>query len=167
MSHDIEQEHTYLLQNLPADIDTWESEFLADTYIPDTAENPQIRLRQRGETYFITKKYPKNEGDLSVMIEETIHLKKDEYDFLKKAIPGKYLAKNRYKKELPGMVIEIDAYQDNLHPLIVLDIEWTDTMPDETILSSFDIKKDITQVHELAGGQMAGKTYEQIQQFLD
>lgn len=167
MSVDIEQEQTYLLAKLPDDLSGWEMEFLADTYLPEDAENPQIRLRQRGETYFMTKKYPKVPGDLSVMIEETINLTKDEYNYFRSHLEGKYLAKNRYKKTIEGGVIEIDAYQDNLSPLIVMDIEWTTSAPTEEDLKEFDIKRNITQVHELAGGQMAGKTYEDIRQYVE
>jgi len=166
MNHEIEQEHTFLLNSLPADIQQWEQEFLADTYIPESSNNPQIRLRQRGEAFFITKKYPKNEGDLSVMVEETIHLSPEEYKQLKEAVPGKYLAKIRYKKVVDDMTLEIDVYQEALSPLVILDIEWRSREPDDTILRQFDIQKEVTQIHKLAAGQMAGKAYEQIKPFI-
>jgi CYTH domain-containing protein len=128
--------------------------------------NPQIRLRQRGETYFLTKKYPKDGVDLSVMIEETISLSEAEYAYFRKNVPGNYLAKTRYKKESNGIIIEVDAYQDALSPLILVDFEWTDHMPGDELLAQFKITQNVTQINELAGGQLAGKTYEQIAKFI-
>lgn len=166
MSHEIEKEQRYILKSLPSDISSWNMEFLADTYIPEDSHNPQIRLRQRGDTFFITKKYPKNQGDLSVMVEETISLTDIEYRYFRKNLPGKYLAKNRYKKVDGDTIIEVDEYQDELKPLIVMDLEWSSTEPNKKFVGQFNISQNITQINELAGGQLAGKTYGQIKQFI-
>lgn len=163
---EIEKEVTYLLATLPDDLSGWREDFLADTYIPETSENPQIRLRQRGDTFFITKKYPKDPSDLSTMVEETINLSEAEYNYLKQSVGGKYLAKTRYMKEISGMTVEIDVYQDNLAPLLVLDIEWSDIAPDDKFIQQFDVVQEITQSASLAAGRIAGKTYDEIKQHI-
>lgn len=163
---EIEKEVTYLLRSVPKDISDWTEEFLADTYLPESCDNPQIRLRQRGDKFFMTKKYPKNPEDLSTMVEETINLSQAEYVYLKDSVKGKYLAKTRYKKEISGMTVEIDVYQDNLAPLLVLDIEWSDVAPDENFIQQFDVVQEITQSASLAAGRIAGKTYEEIKQHI-
>lgn len=160
--NEIEKELTFLLRTLPSDIDSWEHEFLADTYIPESSDNPQIRLRQRGDKYYITKKYPLNPNDLSTMVEETIHLSKQEYSYLCTMVKGKRLAKTRYFKKVNDCTIEIDQYLENLNPLLVLDIEWKSTPPNRTLINKFDISREITQTANLAAGQIAGKKYAEI-----
>ncbi|MBA3679505.1 hypothetical protein H0W80_04980, partial [Candidatus Saccharibacteria bacterium] len=68
MANEIEKEQTYLLNSLPVDLTGWKKEYTKDVYLPPNSDNPQIRLRQRGDTYFMTKKYPLVEGDLSTMV---------------------------------------------------------------------------------------------------
>ncbi len=166
MAKEIEQENTYLLSSVPEDVRReWECEFTKDTYYPPDTRNPQLRLRQRGESsYFLTKKYPKVEGDLSAMIEETIHLSEKEFSFLEISLRGLTIAKNRYKKQFNEYTIEIDEYIGDLAPLIVLDIEWEGERP-KVELKDFDIIKEITNTAALAAGQIAGKKYEEIKKY--
>lgn len=163
---EIEKELTFLLNKLPDDIESWESEFLADTYVPENSDNPQVRLRQRGNKYYLTKKYPLDAKDLSTMVEETINLSQQEYEYFQLAIKGKYLAKTRYVKKINDLTIEIDQYLDNLAPLLVLDIEWQSQSPEKSLIDSFDIVREITQTANLAAGKIAGKNYEDIEQYL-
>jgi len=166
MATEIEKEKTFLLSELPKDLSGWKLEYTKDIYLPPTSDNPQIRLRQRGETYFITKKYPKVEGDLSTMVEETINLSKIEFDFLSSNVKGNVLEKNRYSKKADGYIFEVDEYLGDLAPLLVLDIEWTNAAPREEEIKSFPISREITQTHQLAAGKIAGKTYAEIAKYV-
>jgi CYTH domain-containing protein len=109
----------------------------------------------------LTKKYPKIEGDLSTMIEETIYLSLIEYTWLESKVAGNVLEKNRYSKEFEGYIIEIDEYLGELAPLVVMDIEYEIAKP---IITPFEelIVKEITQNSSLAAGKIAGKKYEDI-----
>jgi CYTH domain-containing protein len=167
MSTSIEQEKTYLLNSIPTNLEGYSTNYTKDVYLPPQSENPQIRLRQQGEKYYITKKYPLVEGDLSTMVEETIKLSKVEFDFLDSSVKGNVLEKTRYSLKKDNYVIEIDTYLSNLKPLIVLDIEWDGELPNfESIISNFDVNKEITNVKALAGGKIAGKTYDDIKQYI-
>jgi hypothetical protein len=75
----LEIERTFLLQHLPSDIDTYKVTKMSDLYLPKNSSHPQIRLRQNGHKLVLTKKYPKVEGDNSVMVEDNIHLTPEEY----------------------------------------------------------------------------------------
>ncbi len=161
----IEKESTYLLNSLPSNLSDWKKEYTKDTYLPPNAEHPMIRIRKRGNRLFMTKKYPKFPGDFSMMIEETINLLDYEYDYFEKNLIGKVLEKNRYSKKFEGYIIEIDEYLSDLNPLIVMDIEWdNEIIPLD--LSKFDISKEITQQNNLAAGNLAGKRYKEIEQYL-
>lgn len=163
---EIEKENTYLLSSIPDEVRSWDSETVLDIYIPEQSDNPQIRLRSRGDTRFITKKYPLVENDLSTMVEETINLSEEEFNYLKNSVKGNYLAKTRYKKVFGDVIVEVDEYLDNLSPLMVLDIEWVSAKPGSDILSIFDIDKEITQSGSLAAGKIAGKSYDEIKQHI-
>lgn len=163
MAYEIEQEKTYLLSHVP-DVKGWREEYTKDVYLPPDTDNPQIRLRQRGDTKFITKKYPLVEGDLSTMVEETINLSDAEYDFFERSLEGKVLEKRRYLKRIGSLVIELDEYLGDLSPLVVLDIEWTNEAPSEEILQEFPVIKEITNLDKLAAGKIAGKTYKDIEE---
>lgn len=166
MAIEIEKEQTYLLNSLPADLTGWKKEYTKDVYLPPNTDNPQIRLRQRGDTYFMTKKYPLVEGDLSTMVEETINLSKTEFIFLEANLEGNILEKNRYSIKKDGFIMEVDEYLGNLEPLLVLDIEWVKSAPDEEVTKDFDIKKEITQTRHLAAGKIAGKKYSDIVEYV-
>lgn len=162
---DIEIENTFLLNSIPENLEGWVKEYTKDTYLPPQSDHPQIRLRKRGDDCYLTKKFPKKEGDQSVMIEETIGLTEVEYNFFENSLTGKVLEKIRYSKKFEDHTIEIDVYQANLTPLMVMDIEWVGS-PKEIDLSEFDIKKEVTQSVHLAAGMLAGKKYSEISQYL-
>ena len=166
MAAEIEKEKTYLLNQLPDNLTEWKLEYTKDIYLPPDSDNPQIRLRQRGRSFYITKKYPKVEGDLSTMIEETISLSEFEFDFLSTNLEGKVLEKNRYSKRKDDHIFEVDEYLGDLSPLKVLDIEWIDTPPTEDEIKHFKISREITQTKELAAGKIAGKSYSDISKYI-
>jgi adenylate cyclase len=162
---EIEKESTFLLNSIPTNLSDWKKEYTKDTYLPPDALHPMIRLRKRGEQLFMTKKYPRIPNDFSTMIEETINLLDHEYEFLEKNLKGNVLEKTRYSKKFNGYIIEVDEYLGDLAPLKVMDIEW-ENEPQELDLSSFDIKKEITQQNSLAAGNLAGKKYTDIEKHL-
>jgi CYTH domain-containing protein len=114
---------------------------------------------------YLTKKYPKDSNDLSIMIEETINLSEIEFKFFKESLNGKVLEKTRYSKSFDTYQIDLDVYTGNLAPLIILDIEIS--APDlniDEVLKGFDIETEVTNQKQFAGGLMAGKTYNEIMQ---
>ena len=52
----LEIEKTYLVKELPENIEKFPYTDLLDLYIPDTADHPKLRLRKRGEKKEMTKK---------------------------------------------------------------------------------------------------------------
>lgn len=162
---EIEKETTYLLQDIPNFVKGWKQEYTKDVYLPPDADHPMIRLRKRGDNTFLTKKYPKIPGDFSTMIEETINLLDYEYKFLEHNLKGNNLEKNRYSKVFEGYILEIDEYLGDLEGLKVMDIEW-ESEPQELSLQEYSIIKDITQINALAAGNLAGKKFQDIEEYL-
>ena len=161
MSTTLEIERTFLLNAIPVDLSKFTKIYLCDVYIPPSSTNPQIRLRQIDSQYYITKKYPKNPLDLSTMIEETIHLDEVEFNYFRQNLAVNILEKTRYKMKSHSYTLDLDVYLGELSPLIVLDVEIESIDFDiSKILTEFDIKEEVANKNNYAGGKMAGKKFE-------
>ncbi len=163
---ELELEKTYLAKYLPHNLLTLRSEVISDVYIPATAEHAMLRLRHKGDTYCITKKVPVSGTDSSRQHEHTIDLSVQEYEALASCSAKKFV-KRRYFTEFNGHSAEVDVYQEDLAGLVVIDFEF----PSDEAMQQFsppDIcLADVTQDALIAGGKLAGKTYEDIRQELE
>ena len=164
---ELERELTFLVEELPSDLDKFPSKIIEDSYIPASSDHPKIRIRRSGDKFTITKKYPIDStnggdtGDSSRLIEHTIDLTSAEYQALCQ-LPGKKFTKRRFFYEIGDHPAEIDIYLDKLAGLVVIDFEFDS---DET-MAEFQkpafLGADVTQDVLVAGGFLAGKTYADI-----
>ena len=161
MNQELELELTFLAKELPDDIKTVEPTRITDIYIPDTSEHSHLRLRQKGERYEITKKLPVTEGNASEQIEQTIPPTKEEYIALSNC-SKKRVAKDRYNIMIEGKMAEIDVFFDGLEGLVLMDFEFN-TIEEKSAFKMPSIAlADVTQEEFIAGGLLAGKTYNDI-----
>lgn len=162
----MEYELTYLASRLPEEIQGVAGEYICDVYVPDTVSHAHLRLRQRGETYVITKKMPLNGTDSSEQTEETIPLEKEEYEALATS-STKIVAKMRYKVNIGDHMAEVDVFDLKLKGLVEIDFEFNSNEekaafdPPEVCLA------DVTQEEAFAGGYLSGKSYEDIEPVLE
>lgn len=163
---EIELELTYLARELPADLATKPSKMLVDVYYPASDPHPLVRIRQKGDSYEITKKEMASGADSSNMLEHTIKLTREEFDALS-AAPGKRVAKRRYEYEYEGRKAEIDVFQGGLNGLVVVDFEFTDREDQLAFQMPDFCLADVTQEAFIAGGKLAGKSYADIQDDLN
>jgi len=156
----IELEKTYLAKELP-DLTNCKYKDMLDIYIPKEAEHPSLRIRKNGDKYELTKKEPV-EDDPSKQLEETIPLRKEEFEELSK-LEGKRTHKKRYYFDYNGAVAEIDIFQDALEGLVVVDFEFgKEDEKDAFEMPDFCLV-DITQELFIAGGMVCGKSYSDIE----
>jgi len=162
-----EFERTFLAKHIPKEIQNCRFVELKDNYIPKDSNHPILRIRKKGDKTVITKKYKKKEEDASIMIEETIALASEEYNFMNK-LEGKKFSKRRYFYEyVKDKFCEVDIYQDKLKGLVVIDFEFESI--DEK--DSFEIPDfclvEVTNEEFLAGGMLCGKSYEDLEKDLE
>lgn len=160
---DLEVELTYLARAIPAAASDAAGKLLIDIYVPDTAGiHPRLRIRQKGDSYELTKKVPVTEGDASVHEEVTTPLSQEEFDALASS-SSKKVSKMRYNVVIDGHDAEVDVFQDGLAGLVVIDFEF----PNEETKARFtppDVcLADVTQEDFIAGGLLAGKSYADIE----
>jgi CYTH domain-containing protein len=158
---EIELELTYLAKSLPANLAACPLTLITDIYYPDNVPEPQLRLRQKGKRYEITKKIMANDNDSSHMIEETIPLNAQEFAALTKA-GGKRVTKRRYIYDYQGHVAEIDVFQQGLKGLVLVDFEFTNRTDQQNFSLPDFCLADVTQELFVAGHQLIGKSYADI-----
>jgi len=166
MSIEIELEKTYLVKSLPAGIENAKSVLIRDIYIPESAGHAHLRLRQKDDTYVITKKQPVTGNDSSHQSEHTIELEKEEFEALAKC-STKDFVKRRYFMELSGRPAEVDVYHEKLAGLVVIDFEFDGEAEKDEFTTPDFVLADVTQDESVAGGFLAGKSIEDIMPLLD
>lgn len=165
MSQEVELELTYLAKTLPEGLADCPSKLIVDVYYPVTARHPVLRVRQNGDAYQITKKTIIEGTDSSRMREETIHLSAEEFAGLTQN-GGKRVAKRRYLYDYQGRTAEIDVFQGDLAGLVLVDFEFTDRTDQQAFTMPDFCLADVTQNEAIAGGMLAGATYQDIAQEL-
>lgn len=161
MSQQLERERTFLAKELPQEIKATKPTRIVDIYIPDTPAHSHLRLRQNGKTYEITKKTSVAAGDASEHIEQTIPLTEEEFAALSRC-SAKRVAKDRYRVVIDDILAEIDVFIEDLAGLVLIDFEFdTEDEKDNFIPPSIALA-DVTQENFIAGGLLAGKTYDTI-----
>jgi len=162
---EIEIERTFLIKYIPTGLDKCKSIEIVDICIPRATRHPVLRLRQRGDVFEMTKKYPVSGKDSSEQEEHTINLTKEEFDELAQ-IEGKRFRKIRYLYPCGERMAEIDIYQDELEGLGVVDFEFEKAEEKNNFVMPDFCLVDVTQSEEIAGGMLAGKKYADVEDFL-
>lgn len=156
-----ELELTYLAKRLPEGMEDVTPQRIVDIYVPDVPWHSHLRLRQKDDKYYITKKMPVNEGDSSVQTENTILLTKEEFEALAKC-SKKTVVKDRYKINVGGRLAEIDVFREKLEGLVLMDFEFETEEEKDSFIMPEEALADVTQEEFVAGGMLAGKSYEDL-----
>jgi CYTH domain-containing protein len=164
-SGDIEIELTYLAREIPAEIRGVKPERLLDAYLPE-GDAPTIRVRRCGNMYEITKKTGLVPGDHSMHLDQTIPLDEAEFQALRKA-GGRTVEKDRFFVEIDGYPAEVDVFTGDLAGLVLIDFEFPDEEARKRFHPPICCLADVTQEAFVAGGWLAGKTYDHITGKLD
>lgn len=161
----IEIEKTYLAKYFPDDLTKCESKEIIDVYTPNNGQHPCLRIRKNGNRFEITKKKPAKEGDASVQIEQTIPLTEEEFDSLQKVEEVK-LVKTRFIYPIKNGIAEFDIFQNELAGLVLIDVEFkTEDTKNDFQMPDFCLA-EVTQEKFIAGGELYGKKYSDIEENL-
>jgi CYTH domain-containing protein len=161
----LEVELSYLAALIPPDLENCEHKDLFDMYFPANIEHPKLRIRQKGDSYELTKKTQTNSNDAGVQHEENIELTADEFAALAKS-DGRKLVKKRYRMPYKGLVAEIDIFTGPLKGLVVIEFEFKTLEEKSDFVKPDFCLADVTQENFIAGGFLAGKSYSDISFYL-
>lgn len=162
----LELELTYLAASIPEKINQTNPIRLIDIYIPqDPDVHAKLRIRKKGDTYVMTKKILLKAGDASKQNEYDIPLDEREFNELSK-ISDRKIIKDRYQIMLGGKMAEVDIFRDNLKGLVVIDFEFETFDDQKSFIAPKECLADVTQEDFIAGGNLAGLEYSDIQTHL-
>ncbi len=161
MSKLAEIELTYLARELPKALLDVIPQRLTDRYIPDNSTFSVLRLRRKDYEYELTKKVPVKKGDYSSHTEHTIPIDTDEFEVLKKT-SNRIVDKNRFTIIIDAYSAEVDVFLGELAGLVLIDFEFTSEAEKNRFRPPHFCLADVTQEQFVLGGQLAGKSYEDI-----
>lgn len=159
-------DQTFLARYVPLQIANSRFADFIDLYIPFSADHPVLRVRKFGNTFEITKKAAIDTTDVSHQHEVTIPLTQVEYDQLA-TVPGKRVVKRRYFLPVGEKMAEIDIFFEKLAGLVLVQFEFEDAVERDTFESPDFCLADVTQEEFVAGGYLAGRSFEEIKPYLN
>lgn len=135
----IEIEHKYLLKALPEGLINGQD--IRQGYL--SAGDPEVRVRQLGSRYFVTKK-----AGSGLSREETeAEVTEQVFNILWPATEGKRIEKTRYSIAAPdGTIWELDDYRGNLAGLFTAEVELSseESVPQQPELLENLVIADVT-----------------------
>jgi len=157
----LELERTYLAKELPKEIDGADYVEIVDIYIPDGIDFANLRLRKKGDEYFMTKKTVVSD-DASEQVEQTIELSLREYEALS-SCSKKRVEKRRYYAQIDGHDAEVDVFYGDLAGLVLVEFEFANAREKNEFVMPESMLADVTPEEFIDGGMLAGKKYEEIE----
>ena len=162
----IELELTYLAKYIPEGLKDCESKKIVDLYIENGSNHPNLRVRQNGQKFEITRKVPVEEGDASKQVETTIVLGEEEFNCFRTA-KNRTTEKTRYYYTYQDLCAEVDVFEGALAGLVVIDFEFDSEEKKNTFVTPDFCLVEVTQEEWVAGGMLAGEKYEVIEKDLE
>lgn len=161
----LEYELTFLAKYIPEDLHKSKSREILDIYLPSTKDHCDLRIRKNGNSYEITRKSPIDDNDISIQNEQNISLSEEEFKELSQ-VKGKRLRKIRYKYPHQNRLADVDVFLDNLKGLVLIEFEFNNEEEKNQFEYPDFCLADVTQEYFAAGGMLAGKKYDDIEQEL-
>ncbi len=145
----------------------WKQLVVEDFYVPNGDNHKDLRLRQNGLQYMITRKTPTRKNDRTVMVESTIDLSYEEFFALSAGITSN-VRKMRYCSDYYGYDCELGIFEGRHYGLVILEFEFKDEEQMRCFSELIEDKgwKDVTNYKDYAGGNLAEMTEEQIKSLL-
>lgn len=115
-----EIERKFLVKQLPENLQQYPSKAIIQGYLAITEDGTEVRLRHKGDRYFLTVK----SGFGLQRGEAEIELSEHQFEKLWLMTEGKRIEKIRYEIDYRGMRIELDIYSGILEGLKVAEVEF-------------------------------------------
>jgi CYTH domain-containing protein len=158
----VELELTYLAKTLPTNLKDCPSKRIVDLYVDNGTDHSDLRIRQSGDKYEITRKVPVEGTDSSKQLETTIVLNEVEFESFSKTT-SRRVGKRRYFFDYNGRTAEFDVFEGDLDGLVVIDFEFEEEKEKDSFKMPVFCLAEITQEKFIAGGVLAGKTFSDIE----
>lgn len=161
---DREVEKKFLVREMPAELESLPNDTIAQGYAFIGKDGTEVRVRQKGETYFLTTKA----GSGEVRLEQEREITKEEYEQLWSATDGRRLEKTRYRVPLAdGATAELDVYGGDLDGLVTAEVEFDDAEAAAKFVPPDWLGDDVTEDKQYKNQSLAvrgrpGETRERV-----
>lgn len=156
----IENELTFLIKDLPPDIEKHPHKKIKQGYFSDIPSPLRIRAED-DKVFTLTKKIKINDTDSSRFDETTIEIKKEEFAILW-PICKKKISKTRYFYPLDDLVAEVDVFSEKLKGFVMVEVEFPNEKRRKIFIPPEWFGRDITQEKWAANSFLADITYEEL-----
>jgi len=115
-----ERERKFLVGVLPEDLAQYPSKEIVQGYLAITGDGTEVRLRKKGNTFFLTVKSGRGE----TREESEMALGESQFNSLWPLTEGMRIEKTRYEIPYGDNLIELDVYRGDLEGLITVEVEF-------------------------------------------
>jgi adenylate cyclase len=117
---EIERKYLVRADRLPADLETYPHEEILQGYLAAVPDGNEVRLRRKGERYYLTVK---SQGGLTRR-EGEIQIGRPEFETLWPFAGRQVVGKVRYRIPCGGTTIELDLFGGRLEGLAIAEVEF-------------------------------------------
>jgi CYTH domain-containing protein len=138
----MEIERKFLVAEPPEDLERWPSSAIEQGYLAISDDAPEVRVRRRGGTSYLTVK----SGGGRVRVEEEMEIDDGRFERLWPLTEGRRIEKTRY--EIPagdGLTIELDVYTGDLDGLVTAEVEFDSEEAADAFTAPGWLGEDITE----------------------
>lgn len=139
MSQEIERK--FLLTELPDNLDEYVRHEIIQGYIAVTTEGLEVRIRRKGDKYYLTVK----SGEGARRDEAEFEIDKSKFDILWPFTSGKRIEKTRYEIPYKNHIIELDVYSGSLSGLMVAEVEFKSEEDSKRFKAPGWLRREITE----------------------
>ena len=115
-----EIERKFLVNKVPENLNKHTSTEIIQGYLAITEDGTEVRVRKKGDGYFLTVK----NGFGLQRQEVEIDISRDQFEKLWSMTKGRRIEKVRFEIDYSGMKIELDIYKGILNGLLVAEVEF-------------------------------------------
>ena len=125
-----EIERKFLVQSLPENLEQYSHKDIVQGYLAITKDGTEVRLRQKGEKYFLTVK----SGAGKTRFKSEVEITEDQFRALWEATKGKRVEKTRYEIPHESGIIKFDVYHGDLDGLLSAEMEFPNEKDSNTFV---------------------------------
>ena len=118
----MEIERKYLVNELPANLDTYPHVEIEQGYL---CTSPTLRIRRMGDAFILTVKEKQHTGSSAIVNrEEEFPMSRDSYEHLRAKCDGNLVSKTRYRIPLGNFTAELDIFHGVHQGLRLVEVEF-------------------------------------------
>jgi adenylate cyclase len=159
----LEIERKFLIRELPETLAGLEGEQIFQGYLAVDSNHTVVRLRQRGDKYYLTVK---GAGKISRK-EWEAEIPEDQFKLFWPATDGRRLEKTRYEIPGEGVIVELDIFSGNLQGLVTAEVEFDSEEEAEKFVPPEWLTEEVTEDDRFKNNNLINLNPEQLKEILE